>query len=212
MANRRKTQARLPLACEARRRGSGRSTRLTNGFSKKLENFKAAVGLHLAHYNFVRLHKSLRTTLPWRREFLIRSGRLRNWSSRPASRRLQVGFLANPYVLGAAVAWLLVFAAAAIYINRAAALSQFIDNGFPDLWPKLSWARDERMKAYAIGLPAKRTENLVFFNVAAKDHPDDPRFRRLLRETRYSAGVFLLAMAVACALSAQADVTTHLGV
>jgi hypothetical protein len=35
-------------------------TLLTNGFSKKLENLKAAVGLHFAHYNFVRLHKTLR--------------------------------------------------------------------------------------------------------------------------------------------------------
>jgi len=39
-----------------------RFTRLTNGFSKKLENLKAAVSLHFAHYNFVRLHKSLRIT------------------------------------------------------------------------------------------------------------------------------------------------------
>jgi IS1 family transposase len=39
-----------------------RFTRLTNGFSKKVENLKAAVSLHFAHYNFVRLHKSLRTT------------------------------------------------------------------------------------------------------------------------------------------------------
>jgi hypothetical protein len=39
-----------------------RFTRLTNGFSKKLENLRAAVGLHFAHYNFVRLHKTLRTT------------------------------------------------------------------------------------------------------------------------------------------------------
>jgi len=36
------------------------TTRLTNGFSKKLENLKAAVGLHFAHYNFVRLHRSTR--------------------------------------------------------------------------------------------------------------------------------------------------------
>lgn len=36
-----------------------RFTRLTNGFSKKLENLKAAVSLHFAHYNFVRLHSSL---------------------------------------------------------------------------------------------------------------------------------------------------------
>jgi IS1 family transposase len=39
-----------------------RFTRLTNGFSKKVENLKAAVSLHFAHYNFVRLHKSLRIT------------------------------------------------------------------------------------------------------------------------------------------------------
>ena len=39
-----------------------RFTRLTNAFSKKVENLQAAVGLHFAHYNFVRLHKTLRTT------------------------------------------------------------------------------------------------------------------------------------------------------
>ena len=37
-------------------------TRLTNAFSKKLENFKAAVGLHFGYDNFVRVHKSLRCT------------------------------------------------------------------------------------------------------------------------------------------------------
>jgi IS1 family transposase len=39
-----------------------RFTRLTNGFSKKVENLKAAVALHFCHYNFVRQHKSLRVT------------------------------------------------------------------------------------------------------------------------------------------------------
>src|SRR5258708_21019400 len=39
-----------------------RFTRLTNAFSKKLENLQAAVALHFAHYNLVRLHKSLRVT------------------------------------------------------------------------------------------------------------------------------------------------------
>lgn len=39
-----------------------RSTRLTNAFSKKLENLKAALALHFAHYNFVRIHSSLRVT------------------------------------------------------------------------------------------------------------------------------------------------------
>jgi IS1 family transposase len=39
-----------------------RFTRLTNAFSKKVENLRAAVGLHFAHYNFVRIHKTLRIT------------------------------------------------------------------------------------------------------------------------------------------------------
>lgn len=39
-----------------------RFTRLTNAFSKKLENLKAVVALHFAHYNFVRVHGSLRVT------------------------------------------------------------------------------------------------------------------------------------------------------
>jgi hypothetical protein len=37
-------------------------TRLTNAFSKKLENLQAAVALHFAHYNLVRVHKTLRVT------------------------------------------------------------------------------------------------------------------------------------------------------
>ena len=39
-----------------------RFTRLTNAFSKKLENLQAAVALHFSHYNLVRLHKTLRVT------------------------------------------------------------------------------------------------------------------------------------------------------
>jgi len=37
-------------------------TRLTNGFSKKLENLEHAVALHYMHYNFCRIHQSLRVT------------------------------------------------------------------------------------------------------------------------------------------------------
>jgi hypothetical protein len=32
----------------------------TNGFSKKVENHAAAVALHFIHYNFARIHKTLR--------------------------------------------------------------------------------------------------------------------------------------------------------
>lgn len=37
-----------------------RFTRLTNGFSKKIENHAHAVALHMMYYNFVRMHKTLR--------------------------------------------------------------------------------------------------------------------------------------------------------
>jgi hypothetical protein len=39
-----------------------RLSRLTNAFSKKLENFKAAVALHYAYYNFVKTHQTIRCT------------------------------------------------------------------------------------------------------------------------------------------------------
>ena len=51
-----------------------RLSRLTNAFSKKLDNFKAAVALHYGYYNFVKMHKTIRctpamaagvTTSPW---------------------------------------------------------------------------------------------------------------------------------------------------
>lgn len=39
-----------------------RFTRLTNGFSKKVENLEHAVSLHFMHYNFARIHRTLRVT------------------------------------------------------------------------------------------------------------------------------------------------------
>lgn len=41
-----------------------RFTRLTNGFSKKVENLRAAVALHFAWYNFCRPHQSLKGKTP----------------------------------------------------------------------------------------------------------------------------------------------------
>jgi hypothetical protein len=39
-----------------------RFTRLTNAFSKKVENHVAMVAIHFMHYNFARIHKTLRVT------------------------------------------------------------------------------------------------------------------------------------------------------
>ena len=39
-----------------------RFTRLTNAFSKKIENHAHAVALHFMHYNFCRLHQTLKIT------------------------------------------------------------------------------------------------------------------------------------------------------
>jgi hypothetical protein len=39
-----------------------RFTRLTNGFSKKVENHAAAVALYFMFYNFARVHQTLRVT------------------------------------------------------------------------------------------------------------------------------------------------------
>ena len=75
------------------RMGMRRFTRLTNGFSKKIENRLHMLSLYFVHYNFCRIHKSLRTTpamaakvtdtlrdMEWIvREWIVREWIVREW-------------------------------------------------------------------------------------------------------------------------------------
>ena len=42
--------------------GNRRMTRLTNAFSKKIDNLRYSVAIHFMHYNFCRVHATLRVT------------------------------------------------------------------------------------------------------------------------------------------------------
>jgi len=43
--------------------GNRRFTRLTNAFSKKIENHRYMMAIYAMHYNFCRIHQTLRVTL-----------------------------------------------------------------------------------------------------------------------------------------------------
>jgi hypothetical protein len=68
--------------------GSRRFTRLTNGFSKKVENHTHSVPIHTMHHDFVRVHQTLRcipamaagvTTKPWELSDMVRV--LEDWEA-----------------------------------------------------------------------------------------------------------------------------------
>lgn len=50
------------LGCPRHEMASKRFSRLSNGFSKKLDQHCAAVSLYVAHYNLCRVHESLKST------------------------------------------------------------------------------------------------------------------------------------------------------
>jgi len=55
-----------------------RLTRLTNAFSKKLDNLKAAIALHFAYYNSLEFTQPCAVPRPWKQGLQITFGRLRN--------------------------------------------------------------------------------------------------------------------------------------
>jgi IS1 family transposase len=75
------------------RMGMRRFTRLTNGFSKKVANHEAAVAFHFMHYNFCRVHQTLRVTRDGSGHLVAR---LESCATRGAARRgRQKGRLIN---------------------------------------------------------------------------------------------------------------------
>ncbi len=57
-----------------------RFTRLTNAFSKKIENHVAAISMHFMYYNFVRVHQSLRSNPAMKAGVTDHLGQSRKWS------------------------------------------------------------------------------------------------------------------------------------
>lgn len=67
----------------------GRFTRLTHGFSKKLEHHAATAALYFMYYNFGRVHQTLRVTPAMEVDIVVTSGRWRRSSACSADGRLQ---------------------------------------------------------------------------------------------------------------------------
>ncbi len=82
-----------------------RFTRLTNAFSKKVENHAAAIALHTMYYNFVRIHQTLKVTPAmaagvteklWEMDDLVTV--IEHWEL--ANQRLEYNFVVRKYDIG----------------------------------------------------------------------------------------------------------------
>lgn len=82
-----------------------RFTRLTNAFSKKVENHAAAIALHTFYYNFVRIHQTLKVTPAmaagvtdklWEMDDLV--GMLEDWEL--ANQQPEYNFVVRKYDIG----------------------------------------------------------------------------------------------------------------
>ena len=71
-------------------------TRLTNAFSKKMENHAHAMVLHFLYYNFVRIHKTLKTSLAMAASVTDRLWELRTWLACWRRGRQQVADRSDP--------------------------------------------------------------------------------------------------------------------
>ena len=109
------------------------------------------------------------------------------------------------YGVASALAAILCAAAATRYIRTAARLSRFINQNCPDLWEKV-W-QDSFAAAVRPGTPpllridnARRLDQIILRNYASAAYPDDSRFRRPLRDARWSIFVCLLSFVAALIL------------
>ena len=82
-----------------------RFTRLTNAFSKKVENHACAIALHTMYYNFVRIHQTLKVTPAmaakvtdklWEIDDIV--GVIEQWEAANAGPEYQ--FIIRPYAIG----------------------------------------------------------------------------------------------------------------
>src|SRR5262249_19000199 len=109
-------------------------------------------------------------------------------------------YLTSSHFWATVLSGLIFLAAATYYINQTTKLSLLARTRYPELWQKmLSW----RGYHGALGLGG-----LMLFNEAARDHPDDVAFHRLLKSSRWYGAVCLISLVATLVLLGMTDVST----